>query len=139
MNAATGGAAIIGALDLLLKANMSRVRVAEMLMKRAAASSNKGSLSSLAWWHTLNLNHAEYTPVYLALMLYLGLRQSSRSKPLTRGQGIACWCSILSSVMFVAGYLLAGVGAQRPHPLRALGALGRYASYALLLVQAVMA
>ena len=142
MNAAVVGTAIIASIDVLLKANMSRVRV--MSMKKAAsvagiAAAKAEIASRLKWWHVLNLNHAEYTPIFASLMLYLGLRQSLLSKPLTRGQSLACWCTTLSSILFVVGYLVMGSSARQPHPLRAIGALGRYVSYVILIIQALRA
>lgn len=108
MKAAVVGTAIITSIDVLLKANLSHVRV--MSMKKAAsvvgiAAAKAEIASRLKWWHVLNPNHAEYTPIFASFMLYLGLRQSLLSKPLTRGQSLACWCTTLSPIMFVVGYL----------------------------------
>ena len=50
---------------------------------------------------------------------------------------VVCFVRVRPCVRYRAGYILMSPTATSPHPLRALGALGRYASYALLILAAL--
>ena len=73
MNAAVGGAGILSVLDLLLKFNMTKVRVAGVAPgigpSTAANLAAEAMAANFQRWHDLQLNIAEYTPTFVGLMV----------------------------------------------------------------------
>lgn len=67
---AVGGAAIVSALDLVLKVNMSRVRITGAAARVGASEEAvKALVARFTRWHDLQLNIAEYTPTFVVLMV----------------------------------------------------------------------
>ena len=89
MNAAIGGAGILSVLDLLLKFNMTKVRVAGVAAGVGPSSAANLAAEALAAnftrWHDLQLNIAEWTGPFVGLMV----RAPPLSCPWVSGRGAA--------------------------------------------------
>jgi len=130
--------AVLG-LDLLLKVNMTRLRGKAI---QAVGSGMQADMlranPSGAAWHTAQLNHTEYAYPFAILMLYLSYRKEATAEGLTPWSKRWSRVSVISCLLFVLGVVLQGKSAK-PHPLRALGAIGRYLAYGGLLYSAIQA
>merc|ERR1712072_1609282 len=91
-----------------------------------------------AAFHTAQLNHSEYAYPFAILMLYISYKKASKGESLTPMSQRWSRVSVISSILFVLGVVLQGNG-KTPNPLRVLGALGRYLSYAGLIRAALNA
>ena len=118
LNAALCGSAILGTLDLVLKMNMTRLRVAALGAGSAGPATGaimavEAVQANFKRWHDLQLNVAEYTPTFAIFMLYIGLRQRVRHKADSEQSGgtatlaplqrVACWAATASQLSFCAG------------------------------------
>lgn len=131
-----GALAVLG-LDLLLKMNMTRVRVqAAQVAGSVAHETMLKVIPSGAAFHTAQLNHSEYAFPFAILMLYISYRKSSKGESLTPWSQTWSNISVISCILFVLGVLAPG---KQPNPIRVLGALGRYFSYGGLIHAALNA
>lgn len=125
--------AVLG-LDWLLKFNMTRFRG-----QAIAAGGNMmdvlNAIPDSKAWSTAQLVHTEYAYPMAILMFYLSYKRSANGESLTPSQDKMCKASVITCLMFVVGVVLQGKNSN-PHPLRFLGAVGRYASYAGLIYTA---
>merc|ERR1712151_543522 len=85
-----------------------------------------------SYWSTAQLNHMEYAYPLAILMCFISYRNALKGE--SPSQACQRWCkfSVLSCILFVLGVIMQRHG-KKPHPIRVLGALGRYCSYAALL------
>merc|ERR1712232_817474 len=134
-----GALGVLG-LDLLLKFKMTTMRGAALQMPGGSpATADMIRLQpDSAFWSTAQLNHMEYAYPFAILMFYISYKRASKGGDLTQASQRWCNVSLLSCILFVLGVILQARG-KKPHPLRVLGAVGRYASYAGLLYGASQA
>lgn len=129
--AKTCSLAVLG-LDWILKVNMTRLRVQATA---AGVGADFFSFANAKEAHTAQLNHMEYAYPFAILMMYISYKRKSHGESITPVTSRLCKVSVLSCILFVIGVLLQGKSAA-PHPVRALGAIGRYASMGALLYTA---
>lgn len=126
-------------LDLLLKANMTRLRIAALQVVASGATEAVVKVNPLAAnFHTAQLNHSEYASPFALLMLYISCKKAAQSESVTPSSKKWSIASLISCIVFVTGVILQGDKSQ-PHPFRALGAVGRYVSYGGLIYSALKA
>jgi hypothetical protein len=138
--------------SLLLAFRMSIVNMEQMAAVRAAAASGtKPGEAAAAFlrspyyrsWSRAQLNNAEYAPMLALLCFALKYKADQRKDALGASEKAACVGSVAFSWVFI--YACATQGAlklgkdMRPgqggmSPLRPIGAMGRYASMAALLL-----
>eukprot|EP00746_Dinoflagellata_sp_MGD_P020758 gnl/MRDRNA2_/MRDRNA2_14838_c0_seq1.p1 gnl/MRDRNA2_/MRDRNA2_14838_c0~~gnl/MRDRNA2_/MRDRNA2_14838_c0_seq1.p1 ORF type:complete len:369 (-),score=73.52 gnl/MRDRNA2_/MRDRNA2_14838_c0_seq1:3-1109(-) len=136
--AKTGALAILG-LDFLLKVNMTRLRGQAIAMAGSGDTLTMVKSNALAAnFHTAQLNHTEYAYPFAILLMYISYKKASKGESLTPWAEKWSKISAISCFMFVVGVVLQGSGKQ-PHPLRFLGAVGRYLSYGGLIHAALKA
>ena len=142
-----------GATMLALAMRMSAVNMEQMNVARAAgkAGAKKASRDFLVStyyrsWSRAQLNNAEYAPMLALLCLALKLRAERNKRALTRSESAACISSLVFSLIFVYACATQGridhatmkPGSAGMSPLRPLGAFGRYASQAWLLLELLL-
>jgi adenylate kinase len=128
--------AILG-LDFLLKFNMTRLRGAAIAAGAGPADVLSVVDGSKAW-SIAQLNHAEYAYPLAMLMFYISYKKASQGESLKPSFKNICKLSFVSCLLFSVGVVLQGK-AKGPHPVRFVGAVGRYISYVGLLYAALKA
>merc|ERR1719359_1643771 len=92
-------------------------------------------------WHKAQTNSAEYHGIFIGMCAILKLGWDSKGAEPSQGTNVACAMSAISSVLFAIGVIVgksAGANptgrgpSEQPHPLRALGAIGRYVAMLLM-------
>mmetsp|Transcript_41392 Transcript_41392/g.88202 ORF Transcript_41392/g.88202 Transcript_41392/m.88202 type:complete len:152 (-) Transcript_41392:80-535(-) len=97
--------------------------------------------ASFQKWHKAQQNSAEYHGIFIGMcaLIHFGWSRSGL-EPSTKSN-VACAISAISSYLFAIGVILGksaaanptGRGAtEQPHPLRLLGAVGRYIAMGLM-------
>ena len=128
--------------------NGEQMRVARAAGKVGAKKAARDFLVSTYYrsWSRAQLNNAEYAPMLALLCLVIKLRAERKKRPLTTSEAGACVSSLACSLLFIyaacrqgkIGHSIAGIGSAGMSPLRPLGALGRYASQAWLLLEILL-
>ena len=135
---------------LALAMRMSAINAEQMGVARAATRAGKSGkeaarvfLKSTYYrsWSRAQLNNTEYAPMLALLIFVIKYKADKAKRSLSMGEKAACVASVAFSYMFL--YAAAGQGTidhanMKPgrggmSPLRPVGALGRYASFAALI------
>lgn len=115
-------------MHLFLAMNITRLRVKLKQQVKVDPSFLK--------WSRIQINHAEYSGVLIALLLFIHSKHSAPGKSLPP---LAKWSTVLSwlgSLVFVYGYSQQTSIDSEPHPFRVIGALLRYIGLGGLAIQA---
>ena len=115
------------------------INVEQMRNIRAASAAGKNAKEAAAAflqapyyrsWSRAQLNNTEYAPMLALLCFVLKYNADKEKRQLTTLEKVGCWSSVFFSWMFIFGKINAAP--MRPPSPRG-GAVGRYASMALLL------
>eukprot|EP00747_Dinoflagellata_sp_TGD_P187373 gnl/TRDRNA2_/TRDRNA2_44991_c0_seq1.p1 gnl/TRDRNA2_/TRDRNA2_44991_c0~~gnl/TRDRNA2_/TRDRNA2_44991_c0_seq1.p1 ORF type:complete len:150 (+),score=29.02 gnl/TRDRNA2_/TRDRNA2_44991_c0_seq1:84-533(+) len=125
-------------LALLLAMRMTMFRVEVMKEGEEKVTSSV----SYQKWSKAQVNSAEYHGLFMAMYAVLYAASTGRGKQMRALTGYGCMAGVASSALFAAGVITGPIqGAnpakgESPPPIRAVGALGRYASLAVLAFEA---
>jgi len=128
--------------------NMEQMQVARAAGKEGARDAARRFLASTYYrsWSRAQLNNTEYAPMLALLCFCLKFKANRSMRRLTFSESAACISSFAFSTLFIYAAASQGRinhGAMRPgrggmSPLRPVGALGRYASQAWLLLELLL-
>jgi len=126
-------AAVVGGMHLLLAVRMSLLRIGHRLRKDDGKldenfySSDKFKVAS-----RVQLNHSEYSSVFVALLLYLQTR-AEKTQNLTHLARAACLITTVGCVAFNVGFARVE-NLNKTNKLKMFGAITRYVGFGTLIL-----
>eukprot|EP01059_Diplonema_ambulator_P037180 TRINITY_DN968_c0_g1_i1.p1 TRINITY_DN968_c0_g1~~TRINITY_DN968_c0_g1_i1.p1 ORF type:complete len:142 (+),score=47.10 TRINITY_DN968_c0_g1_i1:61-486(+) len=121
-------AGVQGGLALALGIKMTTLRVKNMLARNKDEQEDEKAARTKVFdrWHMVQLNSAEYHPLFMAL--YIALHFASQGK-LKRSSEVGITMGLAGTIAFIIGK---GFIEKVPNPMGAMGVLFRYLSLGIL-------